>query len=415
MRAAAWLALCSLCASTAAADDTLRACVDEAAQAMEARGARRVGETVVGFLREGEARSVPFTLEEAGCVGVLAVGHRRVHDLDLVLQTDSGMTLAEDVEVDARPYLRFCGAAGLRLVATVQMYKGRGEFRLVRFADAPATLPDLHRTLGGCFAGGGGMRRASADVGPAPPGRALPERLARLDGDLGDLGYRALGLERSGSLSAPQREAHPLSLEAGRCYAVVAVGDLGVADLDVSIRTAAGRELARDVARDAAAVTRLCVGAAEPLVAEVRMFQGSGAYRLRVMALDERRTGERPPGVEGFARIGHAELRARMTARGMAARPLGWGLIGPGQALGMPVELEAGKCYAFGGAPADEVQAGDLDLILVDEDEALLAWDVGPGNVPLVWHCAERSGAVRVVGRVYGAAGRYLVLMGEQP
>ena len=401
-------------ASPAHADGVLARCIDDATSAMAARGARRAGDAIVAFMQEGQTRSVPITLEAAGCVGVLAVGHRRVHDIDLVLQTDTGMALAQDVEVDAHPYLRFCGAAGLRLIATLQMYKGQGEVRIVRFTDAPAALPDLDRTLGGCFAGGGGMRRPSGEVGPAPPGRPLAESVAETERELAGLGYRPQGVEERGTLEAPARDAHVLQLGAGRCYAVIAIGDAHVTDLDLFVRGPTGAEIARDTSRGAKAVARFCPE--HPTVsAEVRMFQGAGEYRLRAFLLDEPAPDARPVGVSGFARVGLAEATARMRAHGMAPRPVAWGLIGPGQALPMPVRLEAGKCYAFAGVPSPEIAGGDLDLILLDDEDALLGWDVGPGNVPLVFHCATRTGVHRIVGRVYDAAGRYLVLLGEEP
>ena len=406
-------AILALSPGLAAADDVLEQCMADATRAMTQRGAQPAGEPLVAFMREGETRSLPFTIEENGCVGVLAVGHRRVHDIDLVLHTDTGMQLVQDVEVDAHPYLRFCGAAGLRLVATVRMYKGQGEVRVARFARAPAALPDLDATLGGCFAGGGGMRRPSGEVGPAPPGRPLADSIAQLEDELAELGYRAHGQEQRGALEAPARDGHLLSLEAGRCYAVVAAGDARVVDLDLFVRSAGGAELARDVTRGAKAVARFC--ADQPAAAaEIRMFEGGGEYRVRAFVLDEPPPASRPPGVTGFARIGHAEATARMRSRGFTARPLAWGLIGPGQALPMPVRLEAGRCYAFAGVPAEETASGDLDVILLDDDDALLAWDVGPGNVPMLFHCATRSGVHRVVGRVYDAIGRYLVMIGEE-
>lgn len=413
-RGTAFAVVLSCLAPSAVSADDLGECVDEAVRAMRARGARPVGEPVVAFLREGQSRSVGFQLDEAGCVGVLAVGHRRVHDIDLVLHTDSGMALEQDVEVDAHPYLRFCGAEGLRLFASVRMYKGQGEVRVVWFADAPQALPDLHRTMGDCFAGGGGLRRPPADVGPAPPVRSVERTMEAMQADLVALGYRPSGRDRNGTLRAPQRDVHPLPVAAGRCFAVVAAGDGGIADLDLFVRTSTGREVARDTSRRASARVRFCAPEGETLVAEVRAFQGGGAYGLRTFALDEPAGAGRTPGLEGFARIGYAELSARMAARGMRARPVAWGRIGPGQALRMPVTVEAGRCYAFGAVPADDAARGDLDLIVVDEDDALVAWDVGPGRLPIVWHCAERSGGLRAVGRIYGAVGNYLLIVGEE-
>jgi hypothetical protein len=75
--------------------------------------------------------------------------------------------------------------------------------------------------------------------------------------------------------------------------------------------------------------------------------------------------------------------------------------------------VTAGRCYAFAGVASDELTNGDLDVVLLDEDERRIGWDLGRRSPPVVYHCAERDGLVRVVGRVYGARGRYLALVGE--
>jgi len=65
--------------------------------------------------------------------------------------------------------------------------------------------------------------------------------------------------------------------------------------------------------------------------------------------------------------------------------------------------------------PSEDLNGGDLDLVLLDDRDALVAWDVGGDSTPLVWHCAARTAVYRVSGRVFGARGRYLVLQGESP
>jgi len=393
--------------------DVLGECVDAAVVALGAGGATPTSEPYRDFLTEGQSRSRPFVFEASECVGFLAVGHRRVHDLDLSLMTGRGVLLERDANVDARPYVRFCGAAGLHLVVNLEMYKGQGEVALIAFRDAPVQLPDLGRTVGACFATSGGIRRPSAQVGAAPPGRSVDDAGVAMAERLARLGYSPDGPAQTGQLSQGLREARRLLLEGGRCYAIALVGGAEVGDVDLFVRTLNGLEVGRDESRRNDAVVRLCPPESGELVADVRMFAGRGDYTLRTYVLPD--VSGTPPGVEGNARGRWAEVRARLAARGLSPRPLPWGMLIPGQTLWIPIDLEAGRCYGLSAVTADEAAEGDLDLMLVDERGALLAWDVGANASPVLYHCPEESGRYRIRGRLYGAWGRYLTVLGEEP
>jgi hypothetical protein len=394
-------------------DDLLGVCVASATDALAAVGATPLSPPRRDFLLEGQSRSIPFTLERGQCVGFLAVGHQRVHDIDLVLMSEDGVVLAQDANVDARPWVRFCGAAGLRLVVTALMYKGQGEIALLPFDDAPPQLPDLGRTVGGCFATSGGTRTPTVRIGAPPPGPRLSEAMSRTSERLAELGYRRMGNEQRGELQEGFRDARSVLLEGGHCYAVAAVGDERVMDLDLFIRTSSGLEVGRDDSRRSSAVVRLCPPRSGELIAEVRMYGGSGDYAVVTYQLDEPQV-VLPRGVEGNARGRYLEVARRLQMRGLGPRPLSWGMLVPGQVLSIPVDLTAGRCYALSAVTADEAADGDLDLMLLDEDGRLVSWDLGRGTAPMIFHCPDRSGRFHVRGRLYGAWGRYLTVLGEE-
>jgi len=393
--------------------DNLEQCAQAATDAMRSVGARTADEPRVGFLLEGESGSFPFVLEQDGCVGILAVGHLGVRDLDLLLYTETGMVVGQDLETDSRPYVRFCGAAQLRLIVTVHMYAGRGEFRLLRFANAPERLPDLNRTLGGCFAGASGVRRPPPDVGPEPQARPAEDNLAAIEARLASVGYRPEGEVHAGTLGAQQRQVAPMRFEADTCYAVALAGGPGTLDLDLHVRAPDGRDVSRDSDRSRDALARFCAPVTGTYQVIVQMSLGTGTYALRAHVAP-RPPPPLPTGVAGHARLAYSETWARMGARGMHARPLAWGHLSPAQVLAMPVELSGGSCYAIAGVPADELRRGDLDLLLVDDEDGLVAWDLGRDSAPMLFHCPTATGRFRVVGRVYGAVGRYLVVIGEE-
>lgn len=396
-----------------ASDAHLTECVDAALGLIRQQGSTAWGEARASFLLEGGSDTEVVELPSDGCFGFFAVGHRRVQDLDIALFTETGLALERDVAVDAHPYVRYCGARGLRLAVVVNMYKGRGEYRLVRLANAPARLPDLNRAVGHCFAEDAGVTIPMADVGPEPGSADAPGTLAALGRELEALGYRAQGEVMTGRLPQRQGDARNVRLAAGRCYAIAAAGGPGVGDLDLFVRAPGSETVERDVARDRDAVVRVCSEDDAEHMVQVRMYEGEGDWALRVFALEEPPANVRPPGLEGSARIPFAEIVARMRARGMQARPLAWGALWPGAALSMPLSLEAGRCYAIGGVPSDDLARGDLDLVLLDDGGRLVAWEIARNATPLVFACPSRTATYRVVGRVYGAIGQYLVVVGE--
>jgi hypothetical protein len=388
------------------------ACLDAAASSLAVEGASRLGAPIRVFLHEGRSHAVPVRFEHDGCIGMLAVGHTQVVDLDLALYTRGGIALVEDEETARHPYARYCGAAGLELVAVLNMTRGRGEVLLQMFTDAPNALPDLNRSIGECFASAGGVPPPDVEIGAEPPGAALDTTLERATAHLTSIGYEAQGVDERGELPLRTRRVHPLSLAAGRCYAVIVAGDRAVRDLDLYLRSGDGLELARDVRRTADAAAKLCVSDPRPILAEVRMVAGEGAYALRVLSLVEP-PGRRSPGIEGAARFANAEARTMLGRQGLRVREHAWGFVAPSATLAMPVPVAAGRCYGFAAVPSSDLRGGDLDLLVLDEANGRVGWDLGRREPPVVYHCAERDAVLRVIGRIYGARGRYLLLVGE--
>ncbi len=142
------------------------------------------------------------------------------------------------------------------------------------------------------------------------------------------------------------------------------------------------------------------------------MYAGRGTYALTRFRLAER--APPPRFVEGGARLGWAEVAERLGRHGMQPAPVAWGMAIPGEPLSMPIELEGGRCYAVAAVAADEARNGDLDLLLLDADGHLVAWDLGSTASPTVWHCPAHGGAYRAVSRIYGAWGRYLLVLGSE-
>lgn len=408
---AVWLAS-SIAQADDAPADPLESCVEGALGVLRGQGGTAVGEPIVGFLSEGESVAHVFELPEEGCVGFVVAGHGRVQDIDLHMHTASGIELGRDDSSDPFAYQRYCGAKGLRLAVTVQMYKGRGEYRLAAITRAPPVLPDLNRKIGGCFASIAGVVEPPLDVGPEPPHATIEQTFARIEDELSPLGYLPYAREQRGTLLRGHTTHRTIIFEKGRCYAVAVVGGETVGDLDLIVRGASRGPSAQDVSPRREGLIKLCADEGGLHHVLVRMHGGMGEWALRFYALEERADGE-GESLEGIARVGFAEMARRIESRGMKTRSLGWGFAAPGYDLGVPVELESGRCYAFGAIGADELATADLDLVLVDANGARMAWDLALGADPLVFHCPAQTGTYRVIGRVWGGRGRFLTILGE--
>ncbi|MGB0678818.1 MAG: hypothetical protein ACPGUV_04065, partial [Polyangiales bacterium] len=349
-RVSAWL--CGLAAlwgqASAAQAQSFDRCVADGAATLKAAGATPWGASSRAFLSENEVYSEFLTLPKAGCVGFFAVGHQEVRDLDLMIHSWDGKLLAEDISVESYAYLRVCGKRAQRIVLTLRMYKGRGEYRLMRFQDAPPRIADLNARIGACFARKPGVKRPLAQVGPEPPGWSDTDALAALGQRLAGLGYRRSGPSIKGKLLARGRSFRMVRLGQAGCYAVAAVGHDQRVDVDLVAYDRRGQLLARDTSDTPHALVKLCVGAAAAIPVEVRMFAGSGAWRLQPFLLHDRASRGQRAWRDAKSRIRYAETLAQMRRHGLTGEVLGYGEVRDGEATALPVDMQAGRCYALG-------------------------------------------------------------------
>jgi len=394
---------------------TLAACVERVINAARAQGATPATVPVVDFMLSGDERSYEYGLPEDGCLGVLAIGHRQVQHIGLALFAPSGRALAQDESRGAHAYARFCGRGGRRVVADLRMLAGEGEFYAVPLWNAPPNLDALEATLSTCMSTGD-PRPDLIDVGPEPAGRPIDVELHSLAGQLSALGYRLEGGVLFGGLAERRREIKRVALEGGRCYALAAVGDGDVEDIDMRLLSIADSAslVAADITRHRDAVIKVCPDRPAVYVLDVRMYRGAGSYIVQSFGLAEPAEPP-PPGVDGSARIAYSELRAKLAARGMRATPAVWGALQPEGTQSIPVNVVAGRCYGIAVVASTDFGSGDIDLSLVEKNGRVLAAEIGPGQNPLVFHCAERDATLRAVVQAHEVRrlARFLLLLGE--
>jgi hypothetical protein len=397
------------------AQATLSACADRVLNAARAQGARRSGAAVVDFLLTGDHRMYSYQLPHDGCLGFLAIGHRQVQHLGLAIYAPTGRVLVHDQARDAHAYARFCGQGGRSFEVEVRMLDGEGEFHLMPLWNAPPELDALEPTMASCMHTGD-PRPELIDVGPEPLGPPIDVELSAVSKRLGALGYKLEGGLLMGGLPERRREVRRVMLDSGQCYALAAVGDGDVEDIDLRLLSVAETAslVAADVTRRRDAVVKVCPEQTGTYVLDVRMYRGSGNYVVQSYGLQE--PGLKPPaGVEGATRIPYAEITAQLSARGMEPKPVSWGLLQPETRQSVPLRVRPGQCYAVAAVATPDFAGGDLDMSLVDESGLVHAAEIGPNPHPLLFHCSEHGGLVRVVleGHQIRRPSRFLLLLGE--
>jgi hypothetical protein len=262
----------------------------------------------------------------------------------------------------------------------------------------------------------GEARPRPVDVGPEPTGPPVDIELLSVAERLSRIGYRLEGGVLFGGLPERHREARRITLEGDRCYALAAVGDTGVEDIDLRLlRIEQGLDvLAADSTRRREAVVKVCPDKSGTYLLDVRMYRGEGNYVIQSFGLQEP-TGPRPPGMTGGTRIPWAELSARLAKHGLRAEPLTWGILRPSESQTIPVEVQGGRCYAVGAVATPDFSGADLDLSLLDASGHVHAAEIGPNPHPVVFHCAERDAVMHAVlhGHDLRRPGRFLLLLGR--
>ncbi len=106
----------------------------------------------------------------------------------------------------------------------------------------------------------------------------MEPRYVTLTNTMAAIGMVQSGGLRQGHLGEGEEAVAPIDLQGGDCVTFVALGESGVRDIDVIVRDAADRELARDNTVDAQAAAQFCPRETASYRVAVRMTRGSGDF-----------------------------------------------------------------------------------------------------------------------------------------
>ncbi|MFK7987270.1 MAG: hypothetical protein AB8I08_14695 [Sandaracinaceae bacterium] len=342
---------------------------------MTQRNYTRVGEPSGVVLQNPEPRDFELNLVSGQCYGFAALGGPGTQEVDIALNDSSGQRLSQDTNTGQDGSIAYCAQATGSYSLQVRVASGQGSLFTVGYVQN---------------GGGGANQPVIATTSTA--GAGLQENFALLDADMRARGYVTLGEQTVGRLAQGAEQTYPVQLEGGRCYAILAVGDAGVQDLDLRLEGPSGREIDRDTADGPRPTVRVCARTSGTYTMHVQLGQGAGQYVYASYRWPRGTQG--PFGMEGVTWVRMSEVTALLSVEGYAPDPgftPGEGqLRQQGATATHQVEFAAGECYAVVVVGGEGVS--DLDVTLA-RNGTQLASDYGSRNAfPSVRQCAQQAG-----------------------
>jgi hypothetical protein len=363
-------------------------------QTMAQQSFQRISEPHGIQYQSREDRNFALNLEQGSCYAFATLGGPGARDTDVFLVDGSGNNIEVDQSTAIDASVQFCPQQAGQYTLRTRMYDGQGPIYTVGYVQArggqtPAT------------------QQTNVIATQSTAGAGLEENFRLLDADMRARGYESMGDPTRGNLGESETRDFQVSLEGGKCYAILAVGDNGVRDLDLILSDPGGRQIDRDVERDPRPIVRVCPNATGNYTMQIKMFSGAGQF---VYAPYRWPRGTRGPfGLAGLMYVRLAEVTQLLEVEGyqpdVDATPGRGRIARQGQSRTENVQLEQGQCYSVLVVGGQGVN--DLDVTLL-RDGTALANDGGSRNAfPSVRHCPDRSGRYQLKVEAGDGAGDY--------
>lgn len=359
------------------------------------QGFVRTGEAQGVQLRQGQDRVFPLRLDGGACYVFASFAGPGILDTDVAIVDGGGTELAKDVGNDADGMVRYCPTANDSVLLRTRAHRGDGPIFVAGYAQS-----------------------GRAVAGPIIPtksvaGAGLEESFRLLDADLRARGYRSFGEPQRGRLEEGEGREFGVRLEGEKCYAILAVGDGTVRDLDLILLDGSGKQLDRDIEADPRPIVRVCPTQSGQFTMQVRAYSGGGQF---VYAAYQWPRGTRGPfGLSGLLYVRLAEVTSLLGVEKYEPDP-GFTpekgtLARQGQSKTHEVELKAGACYAIAAVGGEGV--ADLDLRLSMGGREIVR-DTTRNAFPAVRHCPQTTGRMTLTIEAAQGQGDYFFQVFER-
>ena len=348
--------------------------------ATAATGMNPIQSPQFGSLREGRSANLTFAVEAGKCYRAVGVTEPGITNLDLTLFIDN-QQVAEDIEPGSTPVVGTCTAAAGAARIDVWAVQGAGGYALAVYD---------------------GNQPATASTGAA----AENPLFTLLDSTANTLsaGSTRASQPFTGRLAIAGTQQYDISLQAGKCYALVGISDAGNLDLEIS---SGAQVLGRDTDLDTTPGVLLCPQAATTVRAKLTLLSAAGNFAFGVYNAPSvgASTTQPRPTATGIA-VGGTEtdylanqLRAQHEQVAAALLPVSQvnrGTLQQAQESEFIVNLPAGRCYTIIGAGVPSVR--DMDVTLTSPYGQVLATDSTDDATPVLVTnpCPQWSGDYRI-------------------
>ncbi len=357
----------------------------------------RVGDPQGLQLSERDERLFQLSLEAGRCYAFASLGGPGTTDTDVYLVDGNGHWLEADSSANRDGLVRFCSPTSDQYTLQVRLLHGAGSVFTAAYVQAPA--------------GPAGPTTAPIDpviAGVSTAGAGLDENFALLDSDMHARGYESFGAPQHATLAEGGTQEYEVDLEGDKCYAILAVGDSGVRNMDLTLLDASGHEVDRDDAGDARPTVRVCPTATGHFRMRVRMMSGMGTYVYAPYRWPRGTHG--PFGLAGLIYVRLAEVTALLAVEGYtpdANYSMDRGTLArEGATTRHTLQLSGGQCYSILGVGGDGIHNLDVELA---SGTTTVATDLGMRNAfPSVRHCVSQSGTYVLTVRATSGAGPYI-------
>ncbi len=348
-------------------------------------------------LGRNEDHERPLNLQAGTCYAFASLGGPGTSDTDLYILSGQGETLEQDRSAAVDAVVRFCPPASGLYTLRANVYSGAGPVFFAEYVQraqqSAGAQPEPVSPVIGQTQGGGGSS-------------GLEQRYALLDGDVRARGYENFGDRERFSLEEAQTREVEVELEADKCYAMIAVGDTTVRDLDLFLLDGRGQVVDRDDRDDSRAIVRVCSDRAGTYKMRVQMSAGSGALLYHAYRWPRGTRG--PFGLRGLSWVRFAEVTQLLSIDGYEPDPdfaPGDGrLRRQGAGANHTLELPANYCFAIVTVGGD----GVLDLgVRLSKDGNALSGDTSRDAMPDVRFCTSEAGRYRVDITAEAGSGTY--------
>jgi hypothetical protein len=366
------------------------------AESLGADGYAQTGPVLGLSMDDNAVRDFRLTLQGETCYAFATLGGTGTQDTDLWILDPDGNSMTSDISGQRDALVRdVCPSTAGQYTFRTRLYSGTGPvFRAAfsrRAVSASASSePDATETV------------IDAE---ATEGADLNENHERISAGMRARGYETFGDESRARLDAGEHQDFSVRLEGGRCYAILAVGDNAVRDLDLTLLNAQGRELDQDEQDNAEPIVRVCPSETTEVSARVEMTDGVGEF---IYSAHRWTSGTRGAwGLEGLLYVRHAELSRLLDVdeyeADVSLAPERGRIRRRGEVRRHRIELEAGACYTAVAVGGSGVQDLDMRVSRGPRASQLAGQDNRANAFPQVQFCPQQGGTHQV--ELTGVAG----------